>query len=364
MSYPSSFAPFSDSQYYYQGAHSHTASVNSHPGPHAGAYLALDSAELSNNYLAAGPITLSADYADTYQTASSALDPVITFADEQFGYASTVYAQEPSALLLADDKDKDDSTSPSYTYSNVEHVPAYPVSSIPNSDTSNNAALGSPYSTLSGALGFQTPMSQDGSMPLTPPSTLTSPAPTPSHIETITSDFGSEPATSPASSAYATPFTPPPTLDLASALSLLLSTQPPKTTPRRNTRVATARAHPVPGPSSALFAADRWTCPHCGYIQANRRKPDLRRHIATHTTTAEDWVCCGVPLFDAELTKELPPAALQKDPVIYNGQLMVGGCNKSFSRPDALKRHLHANQGRCFGSEKAPYLVGNQVGER
>ena len=64
-------------------------------------------------------------------------------------------------------------------------------------------------------------------------------------------------------------------------------------------------------------------------------------------------MCCGVPFDDAELTKDIPAEMLREELFDYNGQLMVGGCRKTFSRRDALKRHLRAQKGVCFGSELA-----------
>ena len=75
---------------------------------------------------------------------------------------------------------------------------------------------------------------------------------------------------------------------------------------------------------------------------------------STHTSTDDEWVCCGVPFDDAELTKDIPAEMLREELFDYNGQLMVGGCRKTFSRRDALKRHLRAHKGVCFGSELAP----------
>ena len=49
---------------------------------------------------------------------------------------------------------------------------------------------------------------------------------------------------------------------------------------------------------------------------------------------------------------------------MLNGVPMVGGCKEHCSRKDVLKRHLRKNESRCFGSENAPWLLGNQMHKR
>ncbi|KAH9902581.1 hypothetical protein C8Q73DRAFT_670866 [Cubamyces lactineus] len=308
--------------------------------------------------LAVDSTTFPAGHVETYQIAPSSLSLAFPFIDEQSGYAPSAHGQEPCAFIFADT----DATTSSYQYSDAECVPTSSASPVPIPDTQNNAPCGSTFSTLTDALGGQTPVFPGGSLPSTPPSTLTSPVATPSHVDTPWSDFGTpSDISSPSPSAYATPPTSP-TLELATSFSSLFISRPLKTTTRRNARVA-ARARHAPAPSSSL-SANRWKCPYCRYVQTNQRKPDLARHINTHTSTDEEWVCCGVPLGDAELTKDVPAEVLRKEPVFYNGLVMVGGCRKTFSRRDALKRHLRTREGVCYGNELAPYLVGNQIGAR
>jgi hypothetical protein len=64
---------------------------------------------------------------------------------------------------------------------------------------------------------------------------------------------------------------------------------------------------------------DPWTCPYkdCTFVQRNRRKPDLRRHIKRHTPNSGEWVCRG--------------------------------CLRSFSRRDSLRRHLINENIKCAG---------------
>ncbi|KAJ3539919.1 hypothetical protein NM688_g6301 [Phlebia brevispora] len=92
-----------------------------------------------------------------------------------------------------------------------------------------------------------------------------------------------------------------------------------------------------------------FNCPHCGYIQLNRRRPDLRRHILTHyqRNLGPSWICCGVPV---ELADEYRVPSTVR-PVAYSqmGKAhMVGGCGASFSRKDAYLRHLRGFKG-CVG---------------
>lgn len=109
--------------------------------------------------------------------------------------------------------------------------------------------------------------------------------------------------------------------------------------------VQTAALHVAPR------ASDPWACPHCPWVQHNKRTPDLKRHIRTHTRHAkpEQWVCCGVPLAQAAAF-EVPPDAAHME---HRGQVMVGGCGKTFSRRDALKRHLDNDNIQCAGDLNA-----------
>ncbi|KAI0744828.1 hypothetical protein C8Q76DRAFT_599477, partial [Earliella scabrosa] len=96
---------------------------------------------------------------------------------------------------------------------------------------------------------------------------------------------------------------------------------------------------------------NRWKCPHCSYIQHNRRAPDFKRHVATHTRSADEvlWACCGVPL-DEALARGVPEDVVrEEEPFEFGGTRMVGGCRRTFSRRDALTRHLRREEGRCFG---------------
>ena len=79
---------------------------------------------------------------------------------------------------------------------------------------------------------------------------------------------------------------------------------------------------------SSRAARDKYKCPHCPFVQKARRKADLDRHVATHAGKNE-FVCRGVR---AEKAGEVPVELL-------DGSEWVGGCGKTFTRKDALKRH-------------------------
>ncbi|KAI0717021.1 hypothetical protein C8Q76DRAFT_616902 [Earliella scabrosa] len=128
---------------------------------------------------------------------------------------------------------------------------------------------------------------------------------------------------------------------------------------RRNVQVPSAEAAAHGSPTST----NQWECPHCPYIQHNCRVPDLKRHIATHTRASNEvlWVCCGVPVVEAH-TRGIPEEVVREDPAFeFAGRLMVGGCRKTFSRRDALTRHLRREKGRCFGDAFAIYQPGNSL---
>ncbi|TBU23884.1 hypothetical protein BD311DRAFT_730568 [Dichomitus squalens] len=141
----------------------------------------------------------------------------------------------------------------------------------------------------------------------------------------------------------------------------------PETSPRlvastrRNAQVPSPNAHS----SSSLIRTDRWACPHCRYVQHNRRSPDLKRHIATHTHGADVamWVCCGVYALDA-LGQGVPVEVVRQGQIMdFDGVPMIGGCMKTFSRKDALIRHLKAQKGKCFGDAWSMYQPGNRLKE-
>ena len=91
---------------------------------------------------------------------------------------------------------------------------------------------------------------------------------------------------------------------------------------------------------SSRAARDKYKCPHCPFVQKARRKADLDRHVATHAGKNE-FVCRGVRAEKAGVY-EVPVELLE-------GSEWVGGCGKTFSRRDALARHIKNSAGRCYG---------------
>ncbi|KAI0758869.1 hypothetical protein C8Q74DRAFT_1372778 [Fomes fomentarius] len=135
-----------------------------------------------------------------------------------------------------------------------------------------------------------------------------------------------------------------------------------RTYKRRNVQVPSElAAMSVPGPTTGTPGhSTNWRCPHCPYVQHNHRSPDFNRHVATHSTLEKaQWVCCGVPVFDAR-AQGVPESVVHEEPFEYEGLLMVGGCQRTFSRRDALHRHLRSSKGLCFGDASAMYQPGNR----
>ncbi|KAI1783240.1 hypothetical protein LXA43DRAFT_1187093 [Ganoderma leucocontextum] len=131
----------------------------------------------------------------------------------------------------------------------------------------------------------------------------------------------------------------------------------------------TRRNTPAPStdmtPSTSAMQANNWQCPYCPYVQQSHRSPDLKRHIETHTRGAGValWVCCGVP---AVAARELgvPAEVVRGAPIFdFEGVPMVGGCRKTFSRRDALARHLRMakGKGQCYGDPLSMYQPGNRL---
>ncbi|CCM03348.1 uncharacterized protein FIBRA_05477 [Fibroporia radiculosa] len=94
-------------------------------------------------------------------------------------------------------------------------------------------------------------------------------------------------------------------------------------------------------------------CPCCGYVPASRRIPDLKRHMETHRAgqSPDKWVCCGVYPQDA-MRAGVPKGCA---PYQHKGLTLVGGCLLSFSRRDALQRHI--------GNTKLPCVTDIAVAE-
>ncbi|KAF8967060.1 hypothetical protein BDZ97DRAFT_2057074 [Flammula alnicola] len=97
-----------------------------------------------------------------------------------------------------------------------------------------------------------------------------------------------------------------------------------------------------------------FVCPECGWEQKNHRMPDFKRHLRTHLRVDNDdhgsgYWCHGVELRDADAYGVAPDAKQDS----FKGKTMVGGCMRSFSRRDALKRHLDNANMTCVGYKNA-----------
>jgi hypothetical protein len=109
----------------------------------------------------------------------------------------------------------------------------------------------------------------------------------------------------------------------------------------------------------------------CDYIQKNERIPDLRRHIATHGRwmKPDKWICCGVGTDRAHLHKTgisqgmTDGECVEVGAYVFNGRLMIGGCMKTFSRRDSLKRHVDSSKNECVGHMDSydSYISGPSV---
>ena len=108
------------------------------------------------------------------------------------------------------------------------------------------------------------------------------------------------------------------------------------------------RANPVVAIETCNSIDLNLVCPECGWKQINKRLPDFKRHLRTHTRPDEGdqsqgWWCKGVLLKDAH-GFNIPKGA---ESFKFLGQERIGGCMRTFSRRDALKRHL--DNGTCVG---------------
>lgn len=88
-------------------------------------------------------------------------------------------------------------------------------------------------------------------------------------------------------------------------------------------------------------------CPECGWVQLNKRMPDFKRHLKSHVRPSDGdhskgWWCKGI------LASSIP--GFRGEGYQFAGEERFGGCLKTFSRRDALKRHLDNPNVSCLGS--------------
>ncbi|KAF9071173.1 hypothetical protein BDP27DRAFT_1322466 [Rhodocollybia butyracea] len=89
--------------------------------------------------------------------------------------------------------------------------------------------------------------------------------------------------------------------------------------------------------------------------------PDFQRHLKTHLRADKDdqtqgWWCKGVRVESRhEVNQHARDVNSKKvigdDAEMYSfhDHMRVGGCLQTFSRRDALKRHLQNENGKCVG---------------
>jgi hypothetical protein len=95
----------------------------------------------------------------------------------------------------------------------------------------------------------------------------------------------------------------------------------------------------------------------CNFVQKNQRIPDLKRHIETHGRWREPdkWICCGVGMDKAySYGTGIQQGMTDKECIkagayVFRNRLMIGGCMKTFSRRDSLKRHVDNTKIPCVG---------------
>ncbi|PPQ77490.1 hypothetical protein CVT25_011360 [Psilocybe cyanescens] len=102
------------------------------------------------------------------------------------------------------------------------------------------------------------------------------------------------------------------------------------------------------GTSVEALESLRFRCPvtGCGYRTVGRRIPDFKRHLKTHNA-GSSIICTGVRLSDADRFRIDDQYAV---PYVLDGddeELHVGGCLLSFSRSDALMRHVNGKNAKC-----------------
>ena len=89
---------------------------------------------------------------------------------------------------------------------------------------------------------------------------------------------------------------------------------------------------------------DNLVCPVKGCRYKKGRIPDFRRHLKTHLRVGIQ--CNGMPWRDFVRCRHLfPNISEEQQPYTVPGLdgWWIGGCLNTFSRPDALKRHVKKN---------------------
>ncbi|KAJ2913927.1 hypothetical protein MD484_g6481, partial [Candolleomyces efflorescens] len=147
---------------------------------------------------------------------------------------------------------------------------------------------------------------------------------------------------------------------------------PYSSTPRRPRTAPPSRVNQVSGELAELMrrALSRtdiantlnYTCPDttCNFkMKSKPRMPDFRRHLRAHLREADSsvsrgHVCKGILIEEFEALPEWKQEAIRSNdrgntPYILAGETRIGGCRQSFSRGDALTRHIKSRTNACVG---------------
>jgi hypothetical protein len=155
----------------------------------------------------------------------------------------------------------------------------------------------------------------------------------------------------------------------------ILSALPPATDPpaetrkvravdptARTKRVRSGRTQAVAAAAiaaSAAFGTDKvgiLKCCTCGFQQSTKRQADFYRHTSTHLDAKlTRVVCCGIPAAHPAVADLGPGHSVR----LYKGRKFFGGCGRSYSRMDALKRHL--GKSGCASGTAKDHLVWRQL---
>jgi hypothetical protein len=158
----------------------------------------------------------------------------------------------------------------------------------------------------------------------------------------------------------------------ASILSTLPPPAPPAATRKVRAVAPTARTKRVRSgkirpPSHAVGAASTGAasgtdeecvlkCPVCGFPQSTQRKGDFLRHMRTHEDAKlTRYVCCGIHAAHPATATLRPGHSVH----LYKGCAFYGGCGKSYSRMDALQRHL--GKSGCAGGSAKDHQIWRQL---
>ena len=115
-------------------------------------------------------------------------------------------------------------------------------------------------------------------------------------------------------------------------------------------------ADPATGAASGTDKQYVLKCPVCGFPQSTQRKGDFLRHMRTHEDAKlTRYVCCGIPAAHLAASGLSPGHSVR----LYKGCAFYGGCGKSYSRMDALQRHL--GKSGCVGGSAKNHQIWRQL---